>query len=84
MAAPMLGSVIPVAVAPIIRVNEYSPGRLVQANSKWKVLDQHRNTGWRDQVGHVVYCCSGQHVPLVPRLLIYFRESSLGIVDHCL
>ena len=29
MAAPMLRSVIPVAVAPIILVNEYSPGRLV-------------------------------------------------------
>ena len=51
MAAPMLGSVIPVAVAPIILVNEYSPGRLVQANSKWKVLDQHRNTGWRTRLG---------------------------------
>jgi|GEM_PF-5449319 len=67
MAAPMQRSVLRVAVDPVIPVNEYpSPGRLAQANSRWKVSDQHKNTGWMDQVGYVAYCCSEQPVRLVP------------------
>ena len=85
MAAHTLKSVLPVAVDPIILVNEYlAPRRLVQANSKWKVLDQHKNTDWMDQVGYVVYCCLEEPVHLVPPLLICFRESLVGIMGHCL
>ena len=83
MAAPMLGSVIPVAVAPIILVNEYSPGRLVQANSKWKVLDQHRNTGWRTRLG-TSSLLLGAACSFSAAIAYLFPESSLGIVDHCL